>query len=251
MAINSMLPVPMYRQLKELLEEKIHKQKLAAHDKMPSEREMCASYNLSRTTVRQAIDTAVNEGLLYRVHGKGTFVAGPQVNQGLIRLISFEQTLLMRGFKPSMQVLDIEFLPGDIEKNTLLGLDAQAEIVRAEVLGLADGIPMAFFTYYLSAVYAVDAIEELKEYATRGKWFSFARYYKNKLHLNLGIARQTFEAQVAKEKISKLLKISQGSPVFYLTSIMYTADGQPVELRKSYYRGDRYKFNVDRQIVVS
>ncbi len=82
MTINGMLPVPIYLQLKELLEEKIHNQKLAAHDKIPSEREMCASYNLSRTTLRQAIDTAVNEGLLYRVHGKVTFVIGRRLTKG-------------------------------------------------------------------------------------------------------------------------------------------------------------------------
>ena len=157
--------------------------------------------------------------------------------------------MLIRGLKPSIQVMNIEQLPGDVEKNVLLGLNLNAEVVRAEVLGLGNKEPMALFNYYLPASYGSEAVAELKKYAENGDWFSFTSYYRNNLGLNLGVARQTFEVQVSGLNLSKILDLPVGSPVFYVTSIMYTQDNKPVELRKAYYRGDRSKFNINRDIA--
>jgi GntR family transcriptional regulator len=247
--INGSLPTPLYQQIKQLIKNKIQNREFKPNEKIPSERELCEELGVSRTTVRQAISAAVNEGLLCSIQGKGTFVASPQIDQGLVRLVGFAETLIMRGLQPSMQVLNVERLPGDVEKNILLGLNLNAEVVRAEVLGLGNREPMALFNYYLPASYGREAVEELKKSAGRKEWFSFTRYYQSVLHLNLGVARQTFEARVAQADLGRLLDIPVGSPVFHITSIMYTADDKPVELRKAYYRGDRYKFNVNREIA--
>ncbi len=243
--------MPLYQQLKKIIEKKVNSQELKPHDKIPSERELCEKHNLSRTTVRQAIGGAINEGLLYRIHGKGTFVANPHINQGLVNLVGFEETLLRRGLKPSIQILNIEYVPGNVEISTLLGLESNTEIVEVKVLGLADDKPMAVFNYFLPVSYGKSAVEKLKEVANKGNWFSFTRYYKNTLQLNLGLAKQTFEAQIAEKSLCELLEIPEGHPVFHVTSIIYTTDNLPVELRKVYYRGDRYKFNINREIITN
>ena len=249
MEISNRSPVALYVQLKELLAEGIREHKFKQHEQIPSERELCEQYNLSRTTVRQGISLAISEGLLYRIQGKGTFVAEPKIDQGLVRLTGFEETLLIRGLKPSMAVIEAHLITADVQIATLLGLDLGADVASFKLLGIANNEPMVLFHYYLPAALGREAIVTIREYEQRGEWFSFTRYYREQKHIDLGLARQTFEATVAAPQHAELMLLPEGSPLFKVTSIIYTRQESPIELRRAYYRGDRYKFNVSREVV--
>src|SRR5205807_1250315 len=93
-------PVPLYYQLKEVLKQQIRAGHLAPHTAIPSEPELVMQYQVSRATVRQALAELVHEGLLYRQHGKGTFVSEPRIQQTLGELISFTETMRRRGKQP-------------------------------------------------------------------------------------------------------------------------------------------------------
>src|SRR5216683_1645459 len=93
-------PLPLYYQLKEVLRQQIRAGHLAPHTAIPSEPELVASYRVSRATVRQALTELVNEGLLYRQHGKGTYVCEPRVQQTLSELASLTDELKRRGKRP-------------------------------------------------------------------------------------------------------------------------------------------------------
>src|SRR5829696_3091820 len=97
-------PLPRYYQLKEILHEKIRTGQWQPGALIPSERELCAQYGLSRMTARQSVIELVREGLLYRVQGKGTFVARPRITQQLMALTGFSQDMAARGFKAGAQV---------------------------------------------------------------------------------------------------------------------------------------------------
>src|SRR5579883_2549368 len=86
-------PLPLYYQLKEVLRQQIRSGHLEPHAAIPSEPELVASYHVSRATVRQAMNELVHEGLLYRQHGKGTFVCEPRIQQTLSEL-AIEQALV-------------------------------------------------------------------------------------------------------------------------------------------------------------
>lgn len=91
-------PLPLYYQLKEVLKQQIRAGHLAPHTAIPSEPELVAQYHVSRATVRQALTELVHEGLLYRQHGRGTFVCEPRVQQHTIsELTSFSEELRRRG----------------------------------------------------------------------------------------------------------------------------------------------------------
>ncbi|MFD0851436.1 GntR family transcriptional regulator, partial [Actinomadura adrarensis] len=92
-------PVPKYFQLRAILLDMIEASELPVDAPIPSERELCARYGLSRMTVRQGVDQLVAEGRLYRVPGKGTFVARPKIEMPL-RLVSFTEDMLARGMRP-------------------------------------------------------------------------------------------------------------------------------------------------------
>lgn len=93
-------PLPLYYQLKEVLRQQIRAGHLEPHAAIPSEPELVASYHVSRATVRQALNELVHEGLLYRQHGKGTFVCEPRIQKTLSELASFSEELKRRGKQP-------------------------------------------------------------------------------------------------------------------------------------------------------
>jgi len=107
-------PTPLYKQLSDLLRQQIIDEKLKPDHRIPSERALCQRYKISRITVRQAISDMMNEGLLYRSQGKGAFVAKKKINQGLVRFVNFERTVLELGMKPSTKILGHEVLPADV-----------------------------------------------------------------------------------------------------------------------------------------
>ena len=116
-----------------------------------------------------------------------------------------------------------------------------------KLLGLASDEPMVLFYYYLPAEMGRQAIALLQDYEKKNEWFSFTRYYREEMQINLGSARQTFEA-VTEPQQALQMKLSAESALFKVTSIIYTRSEKPVELRHAYYRGDRYKFNISREI---
>src|SRR5215212_3738435 len=108
-------PLPRYYQLKEILREKIQGGQWAPGALIPSERELCAQYGLSRMTARQAIIDLVRDGLLYRVQGKGTFVAHQRMTQQLLVLTGFSQDMAGRGRRAGAQVLDQRMVTAEPE----------------------------------------------------------------------------------------------------------------------------------------
>lgn len=115
--------VPLYLQLKRVLSQKIASEELRSGAPIPSERELEEMYNLSRTTVRQAINELVREGVLYRHQGRGTFVARPRIQPALHRLTSFSEDMRMRGLRPGGRTLEMGETPADIELAQMLQVE--------------------------------------------------------------------------------------------------------------------------------
>src|SRR5579883_3425261 len=105
-------PLPLYHQLKEVLRQQIRAGHLAPHTAIPSEPELVARYHVSRATVRQALTELVHEGLLYRQHGKGTFVCEPRVQQTVSELTSLSEELRSRGQRPGGLLIVSELVRG-------------------------------------------------------------------------------------------------------------------------------------------
>ncbi|HED24494.1 MAG TPA: GntR family transcriptional regulator [Firmicutes bacterium] len=247
--ISTRSPVSLYVQLKEIIAREIREQKLKPHDRIPSERELCEKYKLSRTTVRQGIGLAISEGLLYRIQGKGTFVADPKIDQGLVRLTGFEETILGRGLTPSMKVIEAQLITGDVQVTSILGLPMGADVAAFQLLGIASSVPLVLFYYYLPAELGMEAINIIRNCEAERGWFSFTRYYREKKQIDPGVARQTFEATTATPEQAGIMQLPVSSALFKVTSIIYTRQGNPIELRHAFYRGDRYKFNISRDVI--
>ncbi len=137
-------PLPLYYQLKEVLKQQIRSGHLAPHTAIPSEPELVASYHVSRATVRQALSELVHEGLLYRQHGKGTFVCEPRVQQTQSELTSLTEEIQRRGKRPGGLLLVSELIRGSETVRKQLSLIDTEQTIRLERLRTADDIPIAY-----------------------------------------------------------------------------------------------------------
>lgn len=239
MPFNRNKPIPLYYQLKEIIKKQIELKELKPRDCLPSEREYSERYGISRMTVRQAITELVNEGLLYRQQGKGTYVAEPKIEQGLMQLTSFTEDMLRRGFQPSARLLSIQQRPTDEKVSSALNLAESDEIIAIKRLRLADGEPMALETCHLSYTAFAEIMQEDLENR------SLYQFLEKRFNLKLVKATQIIEPGIARADVAKLLHIRVGDPILILERTTFDQFDNPVEFVSSLYRGDRYKFFVE------
>jgi len=238
MLLDEKSPVPLYYQLTEKLRKNIESGEWTPHSLIPSETELCEKYGVSRGTVRQALSQLVQEGLLYRKQGKGTFVAEPKITQQLNRFYSFAQDMRERGLKPSSKLLQNEkILPDSYIKN-VLGLKENEMVYKIMRLRLANQEPLILETSYL--------VEELFPDLDREDIEKVPLYdlIIKKYRVKITRARETFESILVDRFEAEKLKIPIGSPALLVKRITYTT-GIPFEFRKSIVRGDKCSYSVE------
>lgn len=241
-------PTPLYRQLKETIEKAIKNGELKNDEKIPSERELCDKYNVSRITVRQAISEAVNEGLLYKIQGKGTFVKQPKIEQRLVKMTSFSKTLLSKGLYGSTKIVKKEIVPVNFEVANILKLDLSEQVVNLDLIGLANDEPVVYYNSYFSFDIGNQIIRVAEEKEQLKQAFSSFELYND---INIVIERvdQTFEAINCNREIADLLEVPQGTALLVISSIIYSSDKKPIEFKTAMYRADKYRFHITRDMV--
>ena len=135
--------VPWYHQVAETLRESLARGEWRPGDLMPSEQELQRRFEVSRVTIRQAMNLLVNEGLIFRQRGRGTFVAHPTIEQGLARIVSFTEDMARRGFTPGTEMLESELIPASPEIAARLDVMPGEELARIRRLRIADDEPMS------------------------------------------------------------------------------------------------------------
>jgi len=238
-------PEPLYRQVGQY---QVYTGAWKPDTRIPSERELCQQFGLSRTTVRQALDDAVGEGLLYKIQGKGTFVS-PQrrVNQQLFQITTFTDTLKARGLVPGLEIIELCLEPVDFQMAKLLDVSINAEVIRLDSLGLGNDEPMAHYSSYFPRDIVDVDIEKLRAMlAEQDEQYFVIELYARQNGLTELLAEQKLEATRADQVVADRLGVPVGTPIFNITSLVTSPDGRPVEFRIASYRGDKYSFNVQR-----
>jgi GntR family transcriptional regulator len=224
--------VPKHQQLRTILAELATTQ-LRPGDMLPSERQLCADYGVSRITVREALGQLVSEGLLVRTQGKGTFVAHRPARSRL-HIASFHEDMRRMGLEPSTVVLSAGLVPSPppltVER---LGLAPGGAAYHVRRLRLADRLPMSVDDAWYSAE-LLPGLDELDLQASL--YDTLARHYGRPIDH----AEQTVSAGLAGEEIGRLLDIPGSGPVLAFDRVSYSR-GNAVEHARSWYRADRYE----------
>lgn len=229
-------PIPIYHQLKEILLKKIRTGEWEPGALIPSERELCETYGISRMTARQAITDLVNEGVCYREQGRGTFVSPRKIQQQLQHLSGFTEDIRARGQLPGTKVLVAEMRPANETTADRLHVPVGTSIFCLERLRLADDQPLAIERTHISFKGCELLIDEDFEHN------SLYRTLTTKYGVPLVEADQELEAGLASAEDAQLLQIAIGSAVLYTRRTTYTERNQPIEYARSVYCGNKYIF---------
>ncbi|MEK5063755.1 GntR family transcriptional regulator [Cytobacillus sp. FSL R5-0596] len=251
--VNKMLDrnnsVPLYEQLKNVFKRKILSGELKPKEQIPSERELVDKYQVSRITVRQAINLAEQEGLLRRVHGVGTFVEGHKIQQELSSLNNFQSTLQQQGLIASTKLHSTQLITSDFLLSKLLAIQVTDQVMNIELIGYGDNSPIVYYNSYFPMNIGLKMKKAAEEALEKGQPFSTLDLYK--INSEIGWSpthvEQTFEAQAAVTHLSEILGVSENFSLFRVTSIVYE-NQTPLEYKETYYRGDKYKFFITRQM---
>ncbi|MBS4206734.1 GntR family transcriptional regulator [Bacillus sp. FJAT-50079] len=230
-------PLPIYLQLEQGIKALIENQQLKPGDLIPSEREYAEKYQISRMTVRQAINKLTADGYLQRKRGKGTFVALKKVEQHLDFLTSFSEDMRLRGMEPGTKVVEFKVKKADAVIAKKLALEIGSPVYQIKRLRFADQLPIAYQIFYTSVDLIPGLTEEIAEQ-------SIYQYVENTLGLRFASAEQEVESTIARKSEAKALDIKVGDPILLIQRTSFMENEKPLEYATSYYRGDRYKFKV-------
>ncbi len=236
--LNRNLGVPLHVQLADRIRERITSGRWSPHSNLPSERELCEQYNISRITVRQALSRLDADGLIYTTPGKGRYVSETPLREQLLPLSSFTDDALRSGRTATNQVLELTVADADPKAIERLGMQERPpgsrEVVRLKRLRLLDDAPIAIHTSYLPH-YLCPGLARY-DYAT-GSLFDVLR---NGYGLHLARADTTLQAALATPEERRLLKLSSPAAVLIVDQTTYLDDGSTVEFLHGVYRGDAY-----------
>ncbi len=231
---------PKYRLLRDALIGLIRE--LPPGSAVPTERELCERFGVSRGTVRQALDRLAAEQRIHRHQGKGTFVAKAKIDQ-VLELTSYTEFARARGMEPASRLIGVTRAPADSDVAAMIGLQEGDEVLQIERVRLADDEPLGVELLFLDAK-RFDGIV-----AVLGESQSLYQLLRAGYGVELAWAEETIEAVVAPEREASLLGLHAGAPVLLRCRQSFDSGGLPVEFVRSVYRADRFRFRTRLQPV--
>ena len=231
-------PKPLYLQLKEVLLDAIESGKWRVNEKIPSENKLSEQYGLSRMTVRAVLTDLVKEGMLYRVQGKGTFVA-EKISTVSPSYVGIREQLEKQGYEVETLVLGCEVCKSNAAVARHMQIENGAEVFKIRRLRSVKGEPISIHTSYIDPSYSEEFTKELLEKEQLCVLLS-ERYGVDKKR-----AEETLEAVPAEDGDAKLLGIAPGTPVLLLGDVLYAKeDAKPYEYTRIVFRGDKIKIHL-------
>lgn len=229
--------VPKYYQLASILRQKIEDGDWEPRSPIPSERQLEVLYKISRTTIREALDSLVRQGYLYREHGRGTFVSPQKLQKGLMELTSFSEDLVKRGIRPGQIIRSLTRVVPPPKILQKLELAPGTSVMRIDRIRLGDDVPIGLQISYLAL--GEDQTITMEEMDTAG---SLYHILQEKFQIIPTEAEETLEVTLATPEEAILLEIAEGAPLLLNQRLLFSQERKPVEFVKILYRGDRYQY---------
>jgi len=240
--VNKSAPTPAYYQLKEMVREQIRKEELKPGDKVPSETILSRFHEISKMTVRQGIMGLCDEGLLYRIRGKGTFVSKPVIERDLSELTSHTERLIASGYDVTTKVLELGAMHvSDPEVAENLEITKKDNIIKLCRLRLIDDEPFIVETSFLPHKLCPGLIRE--DLSKNSLYFLL----ENKYGLTLNNAILSIEAIASENDLYVLLEVKNGTPLVRIKQTTYLLDGRPIQYVEVVSNSDKFKYLLTRK----
>jgi GntR family transcriptional regulator len=228
--------IPIYHQLYSTLLDRIEDGVYKAHDRLPSENELCAAYHISRSTAQKALQILVDQGVAYRTQGKGTYVADKMLTYSITASLSYSAEIIGLHKNPLSRFISAKEMKAPARVARKLGLRKNHDVYSIQRVRLVDNTPMSLQTSYLP----VELVPGLIDYEfSEGSLFKTIK--KNYGH-QIGQGTETLKAVRCDAYEAKMLRIKEGDPVFLLERCTQLENGQAIEFVRTILRGDKSKF---------
>jgi GntR family transcriptional regulator len=238
--IDAECEVPLYYQLISIIKRNINGNVLKPGDSIPSEVQICDRYQVSRSTVRQALKALEDEGLIFRRRGKGTFIAEQKVQRKLNNLYNFSSDMRHLGYIPKSRIISFEKIKPKTDLiNTLQLLNVNTEVFKIVRVRIANDVPLLLETTYIP-VYLCPYLEE--SVVEQGSLYEFLKENASLVPYN---ATETFEPIIFDKQVAEILECNTKMCGYFVERISYLQDGQAFELTQSVVRGDKCRYEVE------
>jgi GntR family transcriptional regulator len=233
---------PLYSRIQEHIAELILTGKLAPDVKLQSERDFSEDLGVSRVTVRRAITELVNEGLLERKQGSGTYVARPKVTYEAGELANYVDAMRRRNIATASQLLEFEQVAASRRLAEALEIEIGDPVYRVAILRLANRVPVVLERDFVSCA----RLPRLEEWDLEKS--SIQDLLTDAYRITPGRISQTVEAVVATDTVAQQLRVAEGFPLLMLTRIILGNRQDPVVYSQDFLRGDYARIHADAQL---
>lgn len=238
-------PVPLHHQVYLDLRSSLDSGEHNIGERLPPERDLARLYGCSLITVRRALDELAREGRLQRRQGKGTFVLAPRLDVGVADSLSFTEEMQRRGVDAETRLVAARPEAAAESVAAALGLPPGSPTLYLERLRLAGGEPLLLEMVHLPAERFPGLLaSDLEHGSLYG--LLYERY-----GTPVTRAREALEPVLLPAREAKLLGVARGSLGLLVEGTAFTRDDTPVEFGRTYVRGDRTRYYVDRVVVRS
>lgn len=237
-AASAQAPKPLYAQIKETLRRHIVDGTWKEHARIPSEHELMASFGVSRITVRKALSDLTHEKLIFKVPGKGAFVAKPMPFQELARLQGLGEAMSSLGFATHNRVVSINTVAADAATAEKLGVPPGSPFTEIKRVRHVNREPISLDVTYVRRTLGERLARE--DLATRDIFVII----ENDYGIALGHADLTLDAIAASAGIAALLRVPVGTAILRIERLTWSAEGEPLDFEYLYCRGDAFRFRL-------
>jgi GntR family transcriptional regulator len=213
-------------------------------EKLPSEQELSASLGVSRNTIREALKSLENDGIVSPRQGIGTFVIrnSKNIKSNLAVLDSFTKIITNHGYKPGTKSLSYKMTKADERIASTLNIEVSSNIMYLDRVRTADGKPVIYVEDYIT--YLENMYERFKEKEFQSL-FEFLRTY----NINIAFSSCNIGAVISDDKLNKKLYLNEPSALLYFQQIHYTNTGIPIMYSDSYFLSEKFDFNLIRKMM--
>lgn len=236
--LNRDISKPLYSQIHSILVERIHSGEYGINSMIPSESALCNEFGVSRSTLRGVITQLVQVGLLYRVQGKGTFVAEPKITADTTVYVGIREQLEAQGYEVRTEVIDlIEIKAGKTIANKM-GIHETDSVYKLVRVRYVKDSPLSLHISYIPKKFCSDL--ETQDLKNEQLCAILATEYKQ-VRKNVV---ETLESVVANADESAILQVKKGDPLLLLRDSIYNASGEMFEYSSVAFRGDRIQIQM-------
>lgn len=238
--IDRASPIPLYYQLKQILQDKLDSGEWFAGKQIPTEQELEEVFGLSRTTVRQALMDLVADGYLVRQRGRGTTVAEKKIAYDPHFALELNDYMQRQGVRLGWRLLEAEWAAADAGVAQALHLAAGERVFRVIRLRLADTEPLGYHIANLPEAFAPHVDRGALE---TGDSLDYIRDLPLLQGHKLRMERE-LDARLADAQDAAVLDVRDCLPMLHLERTVYAEDGTPIEFMRASFRGDRFKYRI-------